>query len=243
LISPDEVARIVPKVVAQANQIVIASDDELEMAASFLTLLATREKEVNATFDPIIAKAHEAHKEALAQKRKFTDPLIEATKTVKGKILTFSNEKERLDRIEQARLQKLAQEKADAEAAEAARLAKEETARRQEAALAEAAQLESQGEGHLADIVLQTAADEAAFTPEPMPVFVAPVVLQTSAKPSGIALPKVWKWEIVDESQLERQYLMPNTQSIGSAVKSQKGMAKIRGVRIWSENEVRRTGR
>lgn len=244
LISPAEVAAIVPKVVAQANQIVIETADDYEMTASFLQMIAARKKEVDATFDPIITKAHEAHKEALAQKKKFTDPLIEAERTTKGKLIAFSTEQERLRKIEEARLAEIARQEQAAAQAEADRMAKIEADRIQEAALREASQLEAQGESVLADIVLQHAADSIAMSPLAMPVMAAPVVVQSIVpKAAGLATTDVWKFEVTDEALIPRQFLSVNLQSIGAVVRTQKGLAKIPGVRVWTEKQIKTTGR
>ena len=216
MITPSEVAQIVPKVVAQAQQIEISTADDYEMAASFLTALGNRKKEVEATFDPIIGKAHDAHKEALAQKKKFFDPLVEAERAVKSKMVTYSDEQARQDRERQ----RIAEEQARQE--------------QQEAAAKEAADLEARGETHLADIVRQAAAEAPA----------APVVVpSTVPKTDGVATVKVWKWEITDEALIPREFLAVNPVAVNAVVKAQKGMARIPGVKIWSENDVRRTGR
>jgi len=244
LISPAEVAQLVPKVVAQANQIVISTDDDYEMTASFLQLIATRKKEVEATFDPIIAKAHEAHKEACGQKKKFMDPLIDAEKTTKRKMIDFDDERERLRKIEEARLAEIARQEQEAAVAEAARLAKIEADRIQEAALTEAAQLEAQGEKVLADIVLQHAADCVAMAPAVVAPIAAPVVVQSTVpKVEGIAKTVNWEFEVTDERLIPREFLSVNMQAIRAVVRAQKGLAKIPGVRTWPASGVRTTGR
>lgn len=66
-------------------------------------------KAVNETFDPVVGAAYAAHKEAVAAKKKHTDPLDVAERLIKGKIGGY------LDLVEEER------KKAEAEAMEVAR--------------------------------------------------------------------------------------------------------------------------
>src|ERR1700693_1162566 len=89
IISADEVAKLVPAVVSQSEQITVSDSEDYEMACSFLTLIATRKKQVGETFDPIVAKAHSTWKEACAQREKFLSPLTTAEQTVKSKVTSW----------------------------------------------------------------------------------------------------------------------------------------------------------
>src|SRR5262249_33678901 len=89
-----------------ASRIVIKNDQGYVEAGEFLLTVKGLLKEVEDTFEPIIKAAHKAHKEAVAQKRKFSDPLEEAERLVKAKIgmwveqqrLAAQREEERLKR-------------------------------------------------------------------------------------------------------------------------------------------------
>jgi hypothetical protein len=211
IISPDEVEKLVPAVVSQADQMTVSDADDYEMACSFLTLIATRKKQVGETFDPIVQKAHATHKEAIAQRDKFLSPLNLAEMNVKNKVTNWRVEEDRKRRAEEARLSAIAKKEADDRAA------------------AEAAALEAAGDKELAAIVLQEAADA------PQPVIVAP---PTVPKQAGIAKTVRWTFEVVDESKLPREFMEPSDLKIGAVVRSQKALAKIPGVRVWSEESV-----
>ena len=211
IISPDEVAKLVPAVVSQADQITVCDSDDYEMACSFLTLIATRKKQVGETFDPIVQKAHATWKESIAQRDKFLSPLNLAEMNVKNKVTNWRMEEERKRREEEARLTAIAKKEAD------------------ERAAAEAAALEAAGDKELAEIVRQDAAEA------PPPVVVAPPMIP---KQDGIAKTVRWRFEVIDESKLPREFMEPSDIKIGAVVRSQKNLAKIPGVRIWSEESV-----
>jgi len=225
IISPDEVAKLVPQVVEQARSLTVRDAEDYEMACTFLQLVATRKKQVEETFDPIVRKAHDTHKEAVAQKKKFMDPLLLAEGDVKLKVARWRNEQERIRQAEEARLQAEARQQADTQA------------------LQEAAHLEAAGDHALAEIRLE----EAAAAP-------APVVVLESAVPksAGISGRTNWKWryrvgEVAalrelaaaaakDESLLA--YLQLNEMAIGATVRAQKSLARIPGIEAYPDESV-----
>jgi hypothetical protein len=74
--------QLVP-VITRAKTITVSSDAELVIAKEVAQTIKAFQKEVDSTFDPIIERAHVTHKEALAQKKKHMDPLVEAEKRIK----------------------------------------------------------------------------------------------------------------------------------------------------------------
>jgi hypothetical protein len=225
LVSPAEVEKFVPQVVSQAQQLTVTSSEEYEYACTFLQFVAGRKKQVEEVFDPIVTKAHAAHKEAVAQKKKFMDPLLSSESLVKGKVSTYRMEQERIRRAEEQRL------------------ADEQRKKDEERALAEAQELEANGEKELADLVLQTAAEA------PAPV----VVLESSVpKQDGIASRTNWKWrfkngeaealrELVKAALQNEQllgFLMVNESAVGSVVRAQKSLTKIPGIEVYPDTSV-----
>lgn len=225
LVTVEEVAKLVPTVVAQANQITIETNEDNEFACSFLTLVATRRKQVGETFDPIVEKAHEAHKEACAQRKKFLDPLDEAEKNVKGKVATWLTEQERLRKVKEEQETAAAKKQQD------------------DAAIAEAAALHASGDTELADLVLENAATA------PAPVVVVP---SSVTKQAGIAKKTNWKWRYrgnpsdalralvkaaaADERWLA--YLCVNETVVGSEARAKKQLTKIPGIEVYPEDSV-----
>lgn len=212
VISPDEVAKLIPPVVSQAQQLQVIDLEDHEMACSFLQLIATRKKQIGEAFDPIVSKAYETHKEAVAQRKRLLDPLETAERNVKGKVATFLAEKERERRAEEFRL------------------AEEEKKKRESEALEQAAQLEAAGDKEMAAMVIQQAAEAPA-----------PVVVLQSFVPRGVGVStqKNWKFRIVNEALVPREFMSPDEKKIGAVVRSQKSLAKIPGVEIYPEDSVR----
>lgn len=211
IISPDEVEKLIDPVVRQATALTVCGPDDYEMACAFLQLVATRRKQVDETFDPIVRKAHETHKEAVAQKKRFTDPLASAEQTVKMKVSTWRIDEDRKRRLHEAELAKEAQRQRDEEA------------------LAQADQLAQGGQKEMAEMVLQDAAEA------PAPVVVLP---SSMPKVEGVSSRKNWKFRVVNEGLIPREYLSPDPIKIGAVVRSQKDMAKISGVEVYCDESV-----
>lgn len=115
----------------QAKEIRITDTVSLGTANAFLVSIKKMRKEVSGAFDPIVKKAHDAHKEALETKKRYEEPLIAAELIIKPQISTYMAELARKQReaeelakkAEEERRQKLetafkADEAGDAEKAE-----------------------------------------------------------------------------------------------------------------------------
>lgn len=206
IIGPEDVKRLIPPLVLQAQNITIQDAETYEWACAFLQSIATREKQLDEVFDPTIEAAHKTHKAAIAAKKPFLEQLETAKKLIKEKLVAWSVEQERLRR-----------EAENLQAAELKRQADERAA-------TEAAQLEAAGQPDLAEIVREHAATE-----------LAPVVVLESQVPrvEGITSRETWDFVIEDETKLPREYLMPDVKSIRSAVEHQKKLCRIPGVRAF----------
>ena len=205
------VTPVVSSVVAQAQSITVETGEDYELACMFLQGIAGKKKQVEDVFGPIVRKAHEAHKEACAQMKKFTDPLAVAEMEVKRKVIVFRDEQERLRRQEEQRQAEIARKE------------------QEQRAIDEAAQLEANGEKELAEIVLQDAASA------PAPVAVVPSFVPKS---SGISGRVEWDFRVTDETKIPREYLMVNLVAIRAVVKAQKSMAKIPGVQVFQKSNI-----
>lgn len=193
----------------KARALKIVNNETYALAGGMLVEIKGLRKQINASFDPIIEKAHQAHKEAVAQKRKVEAPLAEAESVIKPAMARWDAEQERIRREQERKMQELARKQAE------------------ERQLAEAAALEAQGETKAADEVIAA------------PVEVAPVVLQkTVPKVEGVSFREVWKFQIVDAKAIPREYLVPDEVKIGQVVRALKGSANIPGVRAYAEKTV-----
>lgn len=140
-------------------------------------------------------------------------PLEQADSILRGKVLRYRQEEERKRREEEARLRRLAEEEARKRREEAEAAAK--------------------------------AAGEAPPEPElfaPPPVVVVPQMARTTKADFGaVQARKTWEFEIVDESQVPREFLMVNEKAIRAAVKA--GVRNIPGVRIFETETLAVVGR
>ena len=111
----------VPAIVHVATEMAVVSQETYESAALFIQEhIKPMRSQVNEVFDPIIAHAHKAHREAIAQKKKFTDPLDKAESHVKGLMGTYYRQQEEERRRREQELQRLAREREETERLEQA---------------------------------------------------------------------------------------------------------------------------
>jgi len=134
--------------------------------------------------------------------------LKEAEEVIKGAILKYQKEQERIRLEEQARLR---------EEAEKFRLELEQKAKK----------LEEQGKTEKAEEIKQQAE-----------TIITPVLANDTVKVAGISKMKVWKYRIVDESLIPREYLIPNEKMLTQIAKSTKGALKIPGVEFYCEETI-----
>lgn len=208
LITREEAALMVNPIVAGAQELVLASQEDRDFACALLTEIADRKKYFDGRHDDNIKKWHEGHKGAVANKKTDVDPLLVAEKLVKGKIIDY-DEAEELARVqreqEKARRQKEIDDAAALKAAEA---------------------LQAQGETELANQVIE----EAAAAP-------APVVVEQSTvqKFSGVSARETWDVRIVDQRKVPLQFIIEtvDVKALKALANSQKKMFKVAGVEAF----------
>jgi len=212
-ISTDETEVVAKKALTipeQARAVKVVDSETYSQAGEILVTIKGLRKEIGAAFDPIIKKAHEAHKEAKAQKDKAEAPLIEAENIIKPALAAYDREQERLRREEEERQREIAR--------------KAEEERR----LREAEQAEKEGRNEEAQAIIEE------------PVYVPPVVLEkTTPKVQGISMQKVWKFRVTNEALIPREYMTPDMVKIGGVARATKGSIQIPGVEIYSEDIVK----
>jgi len=203
-------------VLSQAGQIIVSDQETFGRAGEFLKGVKALEKEVSSTFDPIIDQANKTHREALAQKKRFMEPLEQAENIVKRAVSVYfaAEEKKRLE-IEAEAKKKLA-----------------EAAKIEDAgiALAEEAIAKGDQEGAMqavetASVVSQGIVAQIALPPE-------------KPKFNGIAGRKEWKFQILDKAKLPMEYLTPDMAAIGKTVRALGDKARIPGIRVWQETGI-----
>lgn len=193
----------------KARIVKIMDDKTYEAAGEILLQIKDLRKQIDAAFDPIIKKAHEAHKEAVAQKKRADAPLVEAENIIKPQISAYLAEKERQRREEEERLREEAR--------------KQEEEERLRAAIA----AEQAGQKDVAEEIMEA------------PVVVAPVVVpKTAPKVAGISTQKRWAFRIANEKLIPREYLKVDEVKIGGVVRALKDKTNIPGVEVYSEDIV-----
>lgn len=196
----------------------IIDQPSVELAAGHLQAIAELQGEAAKTFDPIISKAHAAHKEALMQKKRITTPLDEAETIIKRKLGVYTQEQQRL-RFEAERLER---ERAEREAA---------IQREHEIEAAEA---------------LGASVEEIAVIAE-APLQRRPVLVAAQPKVAGISTRELWKAEVTDLAALVKyistrpelsNLLTPNLPAINALARSLRSALNIPGVKVYNEASI-----
>lgn len=206
----------------RARAIVVSDDKALMFADDFLADIKALRREVDDTFDPIVKAAHEAHKTAVAQKRRHETPLAEAESIIKASILSYQQEVRRR------------------EAEDRRRLEAEARAREEERRLQEALDLEAAGDSAAAEEVIAAPVE---------PVFVAPI--RPAAPKIAAQIRTTWSAEVTDLHALVKfvaanpgfvHLLDANMPSLNQYVRQVREACNIPGVRA-KQTEVVAGGR
>lgn len=136
------------------------------------------------------------------------EKLVRAENGIKGAMVGYQSEQDRIRRLAQA--------KAD------------EAARKEREKLAAQAQKAAQKGRHEQAERLELRAASV----------VAPVIPSEAVRLRGVSVREVWKFEVTDEAKVPRDYLSVDEAKIRKVVNALKGDAQIPGVRIWAEKAV-----
>jgi len=94
-----------------ATGLIVKDSEGIALARNMVQDIRRLKKEIEDTFDPIIQKAYQAHKEAVAQKKRYIEPLEKAEAIIRQKITDCVTEIERRQR-EEAEKERRAREQA-----------------------------------------------------------------------------------------------------------------------------------
>jgi hypothetical protein len=193
--------------VEENNPIAVNSNEELNRATLCIKNIKAMQNKVKESYDGIIEKAHQSHKEAIAQRDKFLNPLKTLETKFKDAILVFSKkmEAEQAERIRKAN-------------AEMARVAEE----KKQKLLDEAKKTDDAWDKE----ELQEKAQA-----------IVPVTCDAPGKAieqEGLSIRKTWKARVIDESIVPRAFLVVNESALNAAAK-QEGwrIAGIMGVEFY----------
>lgn len=218
LIEREKLKGKVSGLLEMVKQIQVKDKASLERAHKALVYIKGVREEINAFCNPNIQRLHEAHKEALAQKRVFERSSIEAENYIKPQVASY------LAKLESLRRE--AEEKARREKEEVERKAREEEQVRVRAAM----EAEEKGNVEEAKKILDQTPTQAPFVPQ--------TVVPPKEKIQGLSIRKDWKWEVEDIDKVPNEYLclVPDSEKITAYVKAMKEKAKIPGIRIFSKD-------
>lgn len=201
----------------RARSMKIVDAETYELMADELKAIKGLRAQIEDTFGPIVTKALAAHREAVAQRKKYDEPLNLAEQTFKQEISRYTTE--------QTRIRREAEDKARKEAEELALLEREieiETA-------------EAEG---------ATVAEVKALVERPVQVTAPPPVLpRATPKVSGISTRDMWAAEVTDLAALVKfvaahpaylALLTPNMTAINQQARSLKQAMQIPGVRVFN---------
>jgi hypothetical protein len=216
---------------------------DFEMAGGLLVSISRARDRIGKSFDPIIKKAHESHKEAIAQKKLLDDPMANAEKQIRGVMGKYEAEvqaeRQRAARAEQQRQdeeRRQAQAKADED--RKIQLKADEDAR-----LAHAIALEAEGKKAEAARVLN-APPPPPPPPVQMPATTPAIAIPEAPKAAGVSFRQNWKARVVDANlliqaiaagQQAMNLMVPNQQALDGIAKALKGEARIPGVEFYTE--------
>lgn len=65
-----------------------------------------------------------------------------------------------------------------------------------------------------------------------------PTIVVPAPKIDGVVVRTIWKYRIIDETKIPREYLMPDEKKIGAVVRASGGSIKIDGIEIYSETSI-----
>jgi reverse gyrase len=193
----------------QATSLKVVDTTTYEQAGVMLKGIKALKANIQEYFKPLKDAANKAHKAITQREAEELAKLAPAMEHLSNTMSTWNQEQDRLRRIEQARLE-----------ADARKL--EEDRRIAEALLAEKA-----GDKAEAEAILSA------------PVIVAPPIVQSAVpKVAGLAMRSTWKYRIVNEALIPREYLTIDAVKIGGVVRALKGNAKIPGIEVYEDKQM-----
>ena len=243
LVETTDVGKRALSIVDQAK-LVKVTDSETYTAAGFIwKSLKDMMKEVDEAWDKNIKLWHEGHKNALADKARYYQPLDTASRMIKSLMSDYDAEQERIRQAEQRRLEEIARKeeeerrRVELERLEAERKAEEERILQAAQAAELAGETDKAGELLESAVNFGEAVKQEAAAIQAEPVYVPPVVIPKSVPKmqGGPVYRTIWKFRIKDVSLIPRQYMIPDEKAIGGVVRSTQGKITIPGIEAYEE--------
>ena len=217
-------------IAARAHATTVVDAASFALAGELVKDIKRVAREVGKVFDPIVEKAHQAHKEAIAQREQFLAPLFSAEKYVKAEMSDWRTaEQRRIDAENRKREE--ARQQAEREAAEAAEAERQELI----------AQAEEHGDESMANELIN-----AVLTVTP----VVPIFNKLEApKVAGISTRTTYRADVTDivaliraaaaQPEIYADCLMPNMSRLNMLARESAGDGyQIPGVRFVAEQKM-----
>jgi len=211
-------------IITNVQGLIVKDQDSLTAANQFILGIKSMRKEIADTFDPIIDQTNKAHKEALLQKARHDKPLWDAELLLKQRTTGYLIEEDR-----KCREAEIARARAEAE-----------RRRIEEEAMLKAQIAENLAKETKDESIKRKAIQESNYFLEQAAAQEEKIVNEMpkeieKPKVEGLSMRDHWTFEIIDESQIPREFLIVDRQKINLIVQQYKEMANISGVRIYCE--------
>ena len=196
-----------------ARGVIVESAADYTIAATYFTEWKAKVKQREAWFKPLKQAQDAAKRVILDREKEAINPLKQAIDIVSQKMMKWKQEEDRKANEERRRLQAI------------------EDRRVEEERLAEAVLLEEEGKPAQADAAL------AEELPPPRAVYVPP----PAPKVAGLNTQKRWDFEVMDQSKIAPEFMMPDLAAIRKTVAGlhEKAAPVVGGIRVFRKESFR----
>jgi hypothetical protein len=190
-------------------EITIKNNEDNAKASAVLRGLRGLKDNVKETFRPHIQKAHSSWKALISEEKKHLEPIERCEVIIEGKILQFTKEENERRLKLQAEIEAKAQKERE--------------------------KLEKQAQKAIENGNF----DKAEEKLQQSQMVITPVIETKAEKQEGVSTVKVWKFSIIDEKLIPKEFLIVDESLIRKTVNTFKDKASIPGVKIWCEDDLR----
>jgi hypothetical protein len=205
-----EIASFAPTLLKDANELTIGNEGDYLESLVILETAVNREETIKGFFAETVNLAFKLHRSLTSRVNYLIAPYVAIQSIVKAKRNDYRFRMDQADKKREQDLRDLARKQAE------------------DQALAEAAELEKQGEKEAAEFILHKAATA------PTPAIVVPPTVQ---KQAGSTVKKVWTFRIDDPAKIPEQYKIIDESKIRRVVQALGNAHAIPGVTAYQEDQ------
>jgi hypothetical protein len=220
-----------------AHGVIVANENDYRQAAVLITETINGVlKEVDATFDDLIADAYRNHRNLIARKSQKAKPFEDAKSHIESIMLKWRKD-EQAKAFEKARLDRL----------EAERIARDSQIKRlQEQRAEEIGRLMSQGHVTQAQEAMDKVMNGDLGPLPKLDIVPIPSTFHpTIPKVAGVSTRTYWHWRISNRQEIKPDYLTPDDKLIKAIVdkKHKEAEGIVGGIEVWSDEGMATKGR